>query len=499
MSLASGEIMRIRTNFIIVMKRLLVVIHAKLPERRGWPGRACGDVQGEGLQCIIGPVVRRDISEHGGIAVKSRRYVLGGYATWGAVLVALCVGLPGLRAEAWGLIGLTGVGGIVAGVVTNRPSRKLPWLLLAAALASSTAGQVSFLVAQLVGVPLPFPSFADVLYLLTYPLYTAGLLIFIWWRTPDRDRRSLIDALTLIAGLALLSWIYLILPNVHTAGLSWLQKSVAIAYPLGDVLVLAMLARLLAPGAGRTRSVEFLTLGVLGVLTSDVAYGLIQLHGGFHNGTVVDLGWAVFYGGWGAAALHPTMTELTKPVTRQEAQVSRVRLTVLMLASLIAPVVLFIESFGFRGGNLSVIAVFSALLYLLVLSRLADVAASHGLALGRERAVRQAGASLLSAFTVEQAGAAVRSATDTLFGRGARGDVLLAVRTDGAVRAVATASADPAPMSRLTDLAEGWLPLVTGSAPILAPVTSLPPHAAAIVPGYDWMLLFPLTLNPPPF
>ena len=192
------------------------------------------------------------------------------------------------------------------------------------------------------------------------------------------------------------------------------------------------------------------------------------------------------------------MTELTKRVTRQPVEVSRVRLTVLMLASLIAPVVLFIESFRFRGGDLSVIAVFSAFIYLLVLSRLSDVAASHGRALGRERVVRQAGASLVSAITVEQAGAAVRSATDALFGRGPRGDVLLAVRTDGTVRAVATASADPAPMSRRTDLAEGWLPLVTGSAPILAPVTSLPPLAAAIVPGYDWMLLCPLTLNDRP-
>ena len=430
--------------------------------------------------------------------MKLRRYVLGGYVIWWAVLVALYYGLPGLRAQTWGLIGLSGVGGIVAGVAINRPPRKLPWLLLAAALTSFTAGQVSFLVAQLMGIQLPFPSFADVLYLLTFTLYTSALLIFIWWRTPDRDRRSLIDALILTAELALLLWIYLILPYVHSPQLSWLQKSVAIAYPLGNVLVLAMLARLLAPGAWRTRAMEFLTLGVLGVLASDVAYGLIQLHGTFHNGTVVDLGWAVFYGGWGAAALHPTMTDLTKPVTRQPAQVSRVRLTVLMLASLIAPVVLFIESFRFRGGDLSVIAVFSALLYLLVLSRLSDVAASHGRALRRERAVRQAGASLVSAITVEQAGAAVRSATDTLFGRGPRGDVLLAVRTDGAVHAVATASADPAPMSRLTDLAEGWLPLVTGSAPILAPVTSLPPQAAAIVLRYDWMLLCPLTLNARP-
>ena len=430
--------------------------------------------------------------------MKLQRYVFAGYVIWWAALVALYYGQPGLRAETWGLIGLSGVGGIVAGVVINRPSRRLPWLLLAGALTSFAAGQVSFLVAQLVGVQLPFPSFADVLYLLTYPLYAGGLLIFIWWRTPDRDRRSLIDALTLTAGLALLSWIYLILPYVTNPALSWLQKSVAIAYPLGDVLMLAMLARLLAPGAGRTRCVEFLTLGITGALMSDVSYGLIQLHGSFHNGTAVDLGWALVYGASGAAALHPTMTELTRPVTRQPAEVSTVRLILLMLASLIAPVVLFIESFRFHGGDLSVIAVSSALLYLLVLSRLSDVAASHGRALGRERAVRQAGASLVSAVTVDQAGAAVRSATDTLLGRGPRGEVLLAVRTDGAVRAVTTASADPVPMSRLAELAESWLPLVTGSAPVLAPVTSLPPQAAATVPGCESMLLCPLTLNDRP-
>jgi hypothetical protein len=39
----------------------------------------------------------------------------------------------------------------------------------------------------------------------TYPMYAVALLIFIRWRTPDRDRRSLIDALTLTAGLGLLS------------------------------------------------------------------------------------------------------------------------------------------------------------------------------------------------------------------------------------------------------------------------------------------------------
>src|SRR6202023_3568239 len=104
---------------------------------------------------------------------------------------------------------------------------------------------------------------------------------------------------------------------------------------------------------------------------------------------------------WGAAALHPTMTELTQPVSRPQTEASPIRLTVIMLASFIAPVVLFIQSIHGRDPDESVIAVFSAILYLLVLSRLWDVAASHRRALDRERAVRQAGGSLVAAGKVE--------------------------------------------------------------------------------------------------
>ncbi len=310
--------------------------------------------------------------------MTSRWHVLTGYVLWMTGLIAAYYGLPSVRVEAWGLIGLSGVAAIVAGVVINRPARKAPWLLLAGANLSFIAGQVSFLVlTQIVAAKVPFPSFADVLYLATYPLYAAGLLIFIWLRTPDRDRRSLIDALTLTVGLALLSWIYLILPYVHNSGLSWLQKSVAIAYPLGDVLILAMIARLLVPGTARTRSVQLLTLGTVGLLVSDASFGLLQLYGTFRSGTIVDLGWAFFYVAWGAAALHPSMSELTRPGSRQPAETSPVRLAVLMLASLIAPAVLFISSADGGYHDDSVIAVFSALLYLLVLSRLWDSAASH--------------------------------------------------------------------------------------------------------------------------
>src|SRR5215469_13907115 len=191
-----------------------------------------------------------------------------GYFIWMVFLVEVYYQLPGLRVVAWALLGLSGVGAIVAGVLVNRPARKAPWLLLAVANLSFIAGQTSFLVMTKLKAEVPFPSFADALYLLEYPLYAAGVLIFIRWRSPEGDRRSLIDALILTTGLALLSWLYLIMPYARNTELTWLQKSVAIAYPLGDVLVLAMIARLLAPGTVRVRSVQLLTLGAIGGLAS---------------------------------------------------------------------------------------------------------------------------------------------------------------------------------------------------------------------------------------
>jgi diguanylate cyclase (GGDEF)-like protein/PAS domain S-box-containing protein len=463
------------------------------------PGTVCEVLPEEDRSCrkrrIATDSGQGQNDELGG-ALTSRRHVLTVYLVWLAVLAATYYGRPGLQVEAGSLFDLSGGLAIVAGVVINRPARKVPWLLLAAANLTFAVGQISFLVlTEVRGVKVPFPSIADGFYLATYPLYAAGMLIFIWSRTPDRDRRSLIDALTLTVGLALLSWIYLILPYVHEPQLSWLQKSVAIAYPLGGVLVLAMIARLIVPGTAWSRSVQLLTLGTVGLLVSDVWYGLEQLHGSFHAGSVVDLGWAVFYGAWGAAALHPSMSELTQPVARRPAVTSPIRLTVLMLASFIAPAVLFIQSFTGRNGDDSVIAVFSALLYLLVLSRLWEVAASHRRVLRRERAVRLAGPSLASAVSVTEVVTIIERAAVALFDPRSPREALLVVRDDNTLRRAAAADGNSPLLDRLAGLIESCVPLLTGSQPLFLPVARLGDRASVLLPGCDEMLLCPATLK----
>ena len=321
---------------------------------------------------------------------------MAGYGIWMALLIAAYYLLPSLRLLAWSTIGFSAVLAMAVGVLINRPGRRMPWLLLAGANLSFAATALTFLIfTRILHESVPFPSIADVFHLAAYPLYAAGFGVFVRRRIAGRDRRSLLDALTLTVGLGLLSWIYLILPYAQNPGLSQAQKAFAIAYPLGDVLVLAMLARLLASGSRHTRSVELLTIGTAAMLLADVSVGLRhQLYGSFHAGTVAGLGWAIFSAASGTATLHPSMAELTRPVSRQQEENSPLRLCLLTFASLIAPGVLFVEAVHGAPRDGGVIAVFSAILYLLVLSHLCAVAVSHRRALGRERALQVAGASL---------------------------------------------------------------------------------------------------------
>ncbi|GAA5018900.1 putative bifunctional diguanylate cyclase/phosphodiesterase [Kitasatospora paranensis] len=353
------------------------------------------------------------------------------YIAWMVLLTAVYYRFPADRIVWWTLIGTSGFAAILVGVRLNRPVHALSWYLLAVANLSFTAGEVVQVIQTDYLHQNDFPSIADGFYLAEYLLYGFGVWGFIRWRTAHQDRGSLIDALTLTVGLALLSWTYLIVPYAQDPSLTWFQKAVSIAYPLGDVLVLALLLRLLVPRGGKSPALLLLTVGTVGLLVSDVLYGVIQLYGTWRIGTPVDLGWAVLYLAWGAAALHPSMVELTRPIPTQPADISRGRIALLTLASLIAPAMLLADVTHNDATNAAVIGGFSAVLFLLVLSRLAGVVLAYRHAVERERVLRLAGAGLGGAATVEQVAEVVRTAASALLPAEPAHVALLAVNGEG--------------------------------------------------------------------
>ena len=63
-------------------------------------------------------------------------------------------------------------------------------------------------------------------------------------RTSRRDRAGLLDASIITTGLALLTWAFIMHPTVSNNDLTIPEQLVLLAYPAGDVLLIAMVARL---------------------------------------------------------------------------------------------------------------------------------------------------------------------------------------------------------------------------------------------------------------
>ncbi|WP_045741788.1 putative bifunctional diguanylate cyclase/phosphodiesterase [Actinoplanes rectilineatus] len=354
----------------------------------------------------------------------STRVVRACFGAWLVLAIGVYYAFPQSHLYSWAALGFSSALMVLAGVRIHRPQRPLPWYLIAAALACLTTGDTVYNAIVAAGQRPPSPSGADLFYLATYPLLTVGFLIFVRARDGGTraDRAALLDALVPTVGLGLLVWVYWIAPFTRDTDLTFLQKVVAIGYPLGDGLALAVLLRLLASSARRPGAATTLGVAMVGLLCADLIFGQSQLSDDWNVGGPVDLGWVVFYGATAFAALRPSMRDLTEPGERTTSEMSTHRLLFLATAALVAPVVLFVEYLQNRAAEIAhgglvdapVIAAAAAVMFLLVLARVGDLAMAQRQAGARERALRQAGTTMFSAATVEDVAKACRRAVALL-------------------------------------------------------------------------------------
>jgi diguanylate cyclase (GGDEF)-like protein/PAS domain S-box-containing protein len=359
----------------------------------------------------------------------SARRLLFGYCVWTFALLVLYYVFPGQKLIFWSGIGFSAAAAVLVGTVRNKPRRRTPWVLVSLALALFTAGDTTYLVlTTIMHEPNPFPSIADVFYLAMYPLLIVAMLL-LPRSTTGRDRAGILDVLVVTAGFGLISWIFLISPNLQQESATTLAKLTSIAYPISDVLFLAVGARLLS-AVRISPAVTLMAAGGVSLLITDVFYGLAQLQGTWSLGGPIDFGWIVFYGTWGAAALHPSMRDLTEPRVARESAVTTTRMVILTLSALIAPAILVIEEVRGTVHDSLAIATLSAVIFLLVPLRLAGVVRTNRQSTERERGLREAGAVLVSATDVDAVRATVRTAVARLLPVGKRHAVSFFLGTD---------------------------------------------------------------------
>ena len=129
------------------------------------------------------------------------------------------------------------------------------WALLAASAGSWAVGQATWVWYEHVAQrELPFPSLADFGYLTAIPLAAAAMLAF-----PGRAERAVLQARSLLDGAVIAtsllysSWALVLGPVFRASHAGVLEQAIALAYPLGDVVlvtvVFVVVARIRVGGA----------------------------------------------------------------------------------------------------------------------------------------------------------------------------------------------------------------------------------------------------------
>ncbi|MET0324431.1 MAG: EAL domain-containing protein, partial [Ilumatobacteraceae bacterium] len=295
----------------------------------------------------------------------------------------------------------TCVGTVIAGAILHRSGGALPWQLFAIALTLFFVGDLFFYYYDVIkGQARPFPSLADGLYLSSYPFMIAGTAVLIR-RRGRAGPGTLIDASMIAIGVGVLFWVFVIEPVASTGGQPMLDRLISTAYPVMDVLLLAVTARLAVMPAGRRPTYTFLGIGAVGLLVADAASGLIQLSQAFHTGTVVDAGWMVFYLCWAVSALHPSAYAAEVPVVEQPDGSHWTRMLVLTAVCLLAPAVLAVRWATGAQDQAAVLFATSLVLFVLAQARMFVLSRTLASTAARERSLRNSAASFVTAIDVD--------------------------------------------------------------------------------------------------
>jgi diguanylate cyclase len=234
---------------------------------------------------------------------------------------------------------------VLWGLRTQRPSVRTPWLLLIAGLSSSMLADLGYnTVHAVTRAEIPFPSVFDAFYLLYYPFVVAAMVSFL--RAMGRpDRAAWVDASIWTIGVAAVLWLPLFAPYVYDADPNVLSTTVALAYPMLDLVLLLMVLRMVAGRASLHPASVLLTASMLLLIVVDFVYAVRLADGTYMSGELTDSGWMVVNVLLGASALHPSMTRMTDQVPRTATRRwSKRRLQWLLIPALVAPTLLVVQA-----------------------------------------------------------------------------------------------------------------------------------------------------------
>ncbi|HWS34238.1 MAG TPA: diguanylate cyclase [Actinoplanes sp.] len=261
------------------------------------------------------------------------------------------------------LLPLFFAGGIVAGVVLNRPRPRWPWLLLASAGLITVAGYGFYFAGA---IPVAFPIFMTI-----YPVEAAALLFIVRSASWRQDRAGMLDALMISVGLGLACWLLVITPLVRL-NTEMLGDVYAALFPFGDVLLLGVLIRFFTSLGQRNAAFWQLSISIVMQAVTHMVPLVAMISGVAAPDLSAASSFAAFL--MAGAAIHPSMRILTGRPLRPVTDMSLRRVMLVNLSCMAAPVLLLAQGV-LQHGHVDWVAagIGCILLFALVTLRMVDL------------------------------------------------------------------------------------------------------------------------------
>jgi diguanylate cyclase (GGDEF)-like protein len=285
----------------------------------------------------------------------------------------LPTGLP--REVGYPAIGLLCVIVGLVGLVRNVSGRRTGWQLVLGGFVGWVAGDIVFLVEQRVFGSEAYPAPSDAVYIASYGVLAAGLLLLVRRRGERSDLAPVLDGAILAAGVAVVVGTFLIAPIATDSSLSTLGKLTSSLYPFADVLLIGILVRLWTAPGRRTAAFRLLAAALSATLLADFIYNVTTItSGSLASALASDLLWLASYVLVAGAVWSPSVDELTEPAPGREDLADPTRRMFVLTGGLLLPAVTLLVD-GIPDGDVhwEIVAAGSVLLSVLVLARMAGL------------------------------------------------------------------------------------------------------------------------------
>jgi diguanylate cyclase (GGDEF)-like protein len=171
-------------------------------------------------------------------------------------------------------------------------AERLPWLLLGIALALWTTGDLYYFFAFSPTADAPIPSLADPFYLAFYPVSYVALALLLRRRMQGFRGNLWLDGVIASLAVAALGAAVVFDSVLKSTGGSTLVVATNLAYPLADVLLLALVVATFALTGWRFDATwAFVAVGFAVFALVDSAYLYATAAGTYTEGGVLDVGW----------------------------------------------------------------------------------------------------------------------------------------------------------------------------------------------------------------